>query len=86
MSQGEFSVTQFFPDDSYETVYKWVDAETAVEKAMFYSHQNVASRLGFTRRVIITDGGDNIVWEWKYGEGVVFPQDFQNVIPMEQKP
>ena len=78
MAQGEFSVYQWFPDDSYEQVYQFVDAETAVEKAMFYS-TNVAAKAGFTKRVIITDGGDNCVWEWKYGEGVVFPPEFAKV-------
>ena len=73
MSCGEFSVWQFFEDESYEKVRDHVEAEEAVKAAHFYS-TNVASRLGLTRRVIITDGGDCTCFEWKYGEGVVFPK------------
>jgi hypothetical protein len=29
--------------------------------------------MGITKRVIITDGGDNIVFQWKAGEGVTYP-------------
>jgi hypothetical protein len=72
MAEGEFSVCQFFQDDSYEYVYRMVDAKTAVEKAKFYT-SNVAARIGMTKKVIITDGLDLTVFEWRYGEGVVFP-------------
>ena len=72
MSQGEFSVCQFFADDSYEYVRCGVSAEEAVKAAEHYCN-NVASRVGITRRVIITDGGDCINFEWIFGEGVVFP-------------
>lgn len=74
MSQGEFSVCQFFEDGSYEYVRRYVDADTAVKAAHHYTH-NVASRIGITRRVIITDGGDCINFEWKFGEGVVYKGD-----------
>lgn len=74
MSQGEFSVFQFFDADAYERVRDHVGAEEAVKAAHHYSH-NVAARLGLTARVIITDGGDFIVFEWKQGEGVTFPPE-----------
>ena len=32
-----------------------------------------ASKLGMVARVIITDSGDFTVWEWKKGEGLVWP-------------
>lgn len=67
-----FSVTQFFPDDTYETVRSHVTAEEAM-KAFVYYTDNVASRLGTTRRVIITDGGDEINYEWQFGKGITFP-------------
>lgn len=35
--------------------------------------RGIAARLGIVRRVIVTDGGDCMNFEWKYGEGVVFP-------------
>ena len=69
-----FSVTQFFEDDSYETVRKYVSLEEAIEAFKFYT-TNVASRVGLTKRVIITDSGDCIGVEWIYGKGVVFPSE-----------
>ena len=67
----EFSVYQFFKDGSYERVREFVSAEEAVIAFNHYTH-NVASRIGITSRVIITDGGDSIVFEWKSGLGVTF--------------
>ncbi len=72
MSNGEYSVYQFFEDGTYERVRHGVDAESAVKAAKHYT-DSVGAKLGTTTRVIITDGGDNTAFEWKRGEGVVFP-------------
>ena len=72
MSEREFSVCQFFVDDSYEYVRRFVGAKEAVEAAHHYCH-SVGARFGTTRRVIITDGDDYTVFDWRYGEGIVFP-------------
>lgn len=69
---GEFSVVQFFEDRSYEYVRRFVSAKEAVETCKHYT-TCVGAKIGTTVRVIITDGGDNINFEWKYGEGVVYP-------------
>lgn len=69
---GEFSVCQFFEDDTYEYVRRLVDAEEAVTAARHYT-DNVAAKMGITKRVIITDGGDCCVFEWLAGKGVVYP-------------
>lgn len=69
---GEFSVFQFFSDETYEEVYRNIDAETSVLAAKRLT-VSVGGRLGTTRRVIITDGGDSVCFEWKYGQGVTFP-------------
>lgn len=71
-TENEFSVCQFFPDETYEYVRRFVSAEEAVNTAKHYCN-SVGARMGTTRRVIITDGGDCINFEWKYGEGVVYP-------------
>ena len=68
----EFCVYQFFPDGSHERVRQYVTAEQAVEVAYSYSTRP-AARIGIIQKVIITDGGDNTVFEWKFGEGVVYP-------------
>lgn len=72
MSTGEYTVVQFFPDETYERVREGVDAKEAVEAAHHYS-SSVGAQIGTTRRVIITDGGDFTCFEWRFGEGVVFP-------------
>lgn len=69
--RGEYSVCQFFPDESYEYVRRWVSAEEAVKAAHHYTH-SIGAQLGTTTRVIITDGGDCVNFEWKFGEGIVF--------------
>lgn len=70
-TQGEFSVCQFFEDGSSEYVRRFVSAEEAVEAAHHYCN-SVGAKLGFTKRVIITDGGDFTNFEWQYGKGVTF--------------
>lgn len=72
-TQGEFSVCQFFENDTFEYVRRWVDANEAAAAFKFYT-SNVASKLGIVKRVIITDGGDDTNMEWKLGEGVTFPK------------
>ena len=68
----EFSVYQFFPDETWERVLHFVTAEEAVSKAKVLT-QTVGAKIGTTRRVIITDGDDFCCFEWKFGEGVTFP-------------
>lgn len=68
----QYSVCQFFQNGTYEYVRRLVGAKEAGEAAIHYS-SSVAAQLGMTRRVIITDCGDCINWEWRFGEGVVFP-------------
>ena len=69
---AEFSVYQFFSDKSYEEVARLIEAKEAVELAKRLT-ESVGGRLGTTRRVLITDGEDFTAFEWKFGEGVVFP-------------
>lgn len=68
---GEFSVYQFFPDDSYEEVLRFVDPKTAVETAKRLT-ESLGGRMGTTQRVIIIDGGDFTCFEWQFGKGVTF--------------
>jgi hypothetical protein len=70
-TSGEFSVTQFFKDGTHETVRQFVSAEEAVTTFDHYT-SNVASRIGITSRVIITDGGDCICFEWQHGRGITY--------------
>lgn len=72
MTDERFSVYQFFMDETWERVRRFVPAEEAMKAAVHYT-ASVGAQLGTTQRVIITDSGDSICFEWKYGEGVVFP-------------
>lgn len=72
--ENEFSVYQFFKNDVCECVARFVPAEEAVKKAQFFT-TNVNASTGLIRRVIITDGGDCINWEWQFGKGVTFPTE-----------
>lgn len=70
----EFSVWQFLIDGTQEKVRDHVTAREAVEAARHYTN-NVATKMGVTERVIITDGGDDCVFEWKKEEGITFPPE-----------
>jgi hypothetical protein len=82
MPDGEFSVVQYFVDGSYEYVRRFVDAQTAVEAAHHYT-TCVGARIGTTRRVLITDGGDFTNFLWEYGKGIVYPT--RNAIPRRRE-
>ena len=70
-TEGEFSVYQEFVDGSNEPLKRFVGIEESMPMAVRFT-KSVGARIGTTRRVIITDGGDCCVWEWKFGEGIVF--------------
>lgn len=72
VTHKEFSVYQWFMDGSYESVTRFVAVNDAFRVAVALSN-SVGGRIGTTVRVIITDGGDCIVWEWMFGKGLVFP-------------
>lgn len=83
--RAEFSVYQFFKDDIQDCEVRFVDMERAVN-AFARLTQNVAARIGITKRVIITDGGDHTIMEWKYGEGVTYPPELVNIDLSRRKP
>ena len=72
MTKGEFSVYQFFPNDTWEKVRDHVSAEDAMDAFMQFT-SSVGARIGTTVRVIITDGEDFTNADWKFGEGLVYP-------------
>jgi hypothetical protein len=68
VKEEEFSVCQFFPDDSYEYTRRYVAPEEAL-KAFYHYTTSVGAKVGTTVRVILTDGGDCTVVEWVRGKG-----------------
>ena len=84
MSEELFSVWQYLagpgePDENayVDRVRIRVPLEEALRAVKHYT-RNVTARIGVTRRVIIVDSGDYIVFEWIYGKGVVFPPKESN--------
>jgi hypothetical protein len=69
MGDAEFSVYQFLKGGFHERVRAYVTAEEAVKAFVHYTN-NVASKMGITYRVIITDGGDCTVCEWTKEKGL----------------
>lgn len=73
MDDGElFNVVQFFPDESYEYVERGMRPEEAVNLAKRLT-ESLGARVGLVSRLIITDSGDFTCFEWRYGEGAIFP-------------
>jgi hypothetical protein len=72
MIEESFNVCQFFPDGGYEYAGRRMPAKESIE-LMKRLTESVGGRIGTTVRVIVTDGGDSIVAEWKFGEGVTYP-------------
>lgn len=73
----EFSVYWFDPDGISHREAAFIGVRQAVELARSLTKRPAAKikirgRV-VIQRVIITDGGDHTVFEWKYGKGVTFP-------------
>jgi hypothetical protein len=75
MAKGEYSVFEFLgegEDEVHVPVLRFVDAETAVKRAVELTLKPSAL-IGITTEVRITDGGDHCAWHWVFGKGLVFP-------------
>jgi hypothetical protein len=71
MSNGEYSVYRW-SGERYAPLLRFVDAKTAVEAAADLS-RSPAAQAGVITRIMITDGGDHCCFDWRHGEGLVFP-------------
>lgn len=68
-----FNVVQFFADDcGHEYVARDIEGLAAVRLAKQLT-ERLGARIGTTLRVIITDSGDNTVFQWNFGAGVTWP-------------
>jgi len=66
-----YNVVQFFGDGQYEYVRRAVPALEAVRAIQHYTN-NVATRAGIVKRVIITDMMDCTCFEWTEGK-ITYP-------------
>lgn len=69
---GEFSVYWWTPEGVRMEEVRFVDAGTAMHRVRRLTH-GPCNLLGAVHRVIITDGGDCINFEWVQGRGMIFP-------------
>ena len=68
VERDEFSVYAFNSDGYYKRELAFVSAETAI----VFARDRAASGAP-PARIIVTDGGDHTVFDWRRGSGVVFP-------------
>jgi hypothetical protein len=73
MSDGKFSVCEFYDDGYHAYVERWLDAESAVNLAKRCTDAAIVAD-GLVVKVIVTDGGDDTVFQWERGKGVTFPE------------
>ena len=71
MSEELFTVWQVSADDWCVKAAEGLPAQLAVDYAHWLT-QTQEARGGEIQRIIITDEGNNVVLEWKFGEGVTF--------------
>ncbi len=72
LESGGFSVYTTVRDGSCVCVRSGVSGREA-EKASRHYRTSVAAQTGATQRVIITGAGGSVLFEWRFGEGVVYP-------------
>lgn len=70
---NEFSVYWWDRDNGQHKELRFVTSDAAVKAAHRLTH-GPAAVLGIVQRVIITNGGDRIVFEWKHKEGQTWPR------------
>lgn len=69
---GEFSVYQYFRDDTSMRVLAYVDSHTALRHAAELIRGS-GVYLGTIRRIVVTDKRDIIQFEWLHGHGIIWP-------------
>jgi hypothetical protein len=70
----EFSVYWYDASGFEHRELSFVSAKLAIHRTSALV-ESVAGRLGFIKRIIITDGGDYMNFEWKHSDGVTFPPE-----------
>lgn len=73
----EYSVYWWSAENDQFEESRFIGLELAMHQVKRLT-QGPAAVMGMVKRVIITDGGDFIVFEWKYGEGITWPTKEQH--------
>lgn len=74
-NRAEFAVVEFFYGDTSRYVQRWLTAKEAVQLASDCSKLASRAPTSNISRIIITDGGDNTVFEWVKGKGITYPPE-----------
>lgn len=69
-----FNVVQFFDGEMSDYICRGVGAAEAMSILGDYSRRP-AAKIGIIRRLIVTDDGDSVNAEWKFGEGFTYPPE-----------
>jgi len=72
LSRPEFSVHAFLKDGRNWPVVRFVDAASAMHAAKRATEATLGPVTKATR-IIVTNGADETILEWKRGEGVTWP-------------
>lgn len=70
--RGKFDVVEFDADGTFHYVERWLGRRGALMLA-WHCFRLQEAKASPINRIIITDGGDFTVFEWKRGEGVTYP-------------
>jgi hypothetical protein len=71
-NRADFSVVAFFDDGTHHYVERWLGRREALMLA-WHCFRRQEGKSGPINRIIITDGGDFTVFEWKRSHGITFP-------------
>jgi hypothetical protein len=80
MINREFSTAVFYRDETYKYVARFVTASKALLAASLQSRTAMRDPESEIERIVVTDGGDFTVFEWKKGEGITWPEDYRNML------
>jgi hypothetical protein len=72
VGEEQFLVRVYYDDGRRQDVRRFVSAKEAC-RAFQYFTSSLGAQLHSTVRVIIIDGSDCMVREWKFEQGVTFP-------------
>jgi len=89
MDTDTYSVCLYFVHRTYKFACKDVSLSDASQSAVA-NVRSIDAKSGVLNRVAIIDGGDRIIFEWRYVLGIVFPPNLKgmklNVTPPKSGP
>lgn len=77
-NRAQFSVYVFWQDGEWTSQddWRWLKMGPATQLAVQLTRRPI-NRTRLVSSIIITDGGDFTIWEWKPGQGITFPPELK---------